>query len=187
MSDGFWRLIAPIMWTMLDLSSDSAASALSPTRWHCRRLRLLVRGVGRAAASKFIAVAAPVSNQPTCRLAHRHRHLDRALGRIGAWHGIVEEHHDPVAGKLVERALELGSGRTPNSRVAEDSKVGRTGGCFQSVAEVGVVSPTKFDQHILAEAIDLTIVVTLRRAASIGVGSCKFDQCMPLVSRGSSC
>src|ERR1700720_3307128 len=74
---------------------------------------------------------------------------------------------------------EPASGRTPNSRVAEDSKVGLTGGCFQSVAEVGVVSPTKFDQHILAEAIDLTVIVTLRRAASIGVGDRGIPRSLP--------
>jgi hypothetical protein len=40
-------------------------------------------------------------------LAHRHRHLDRALGRVGTGHRIFEEHHDPVARELVERPFEL--------------------------------------------------------------------------------
>src|SRR5262249_25749405 len=53
----------------------------------------------------------PGSYQLTGRLAHRHRHLDRALGRIGDLHRVVEENHDPVAGKLVERALELADQR----------------------------------------------------------------------------
>src|SRR5207253_9067070 len=47
------------------------------------------------------------------------------------------------------------------------------------VAVVGVVSPTKFDQHVLAEAIDLTVVVALRRAASIGVGDRGIPRSLP--------
>jgi hypothetical protein len=41
------------------------------------------------------------------RLAHRHRHPDRALGRVGTRHRIVEEHYDPVARELIERAFKL--------------------------------------------------------------------------------
>ena len=40
------------------------------------------------------------------RLAHRHRHLDRALGRVGTRHRVVKEHHHPVAREMAERALE---------------------------------------------------------------------------------
>ena len=32
--------------------------------------------------TKVAAVAAPSGNQLTCRLAHRHRHVDRALGGV---------------------------------------------------------------------------------------------------------
>jgi hypothetical protein len=61
--------------------------------------------------AKLTAVAAPSRNQCARRLAHRYRHLDRALRRVGAWHRIIEEHHDPVTRELVERALELGDER----------------------------------------------------------------------------
>src|SRR5712675_493877 len=64
-------------------------------------------------------------------------------------------------------------------RVAEDCKVGRTGGCLQSVAVIGVVGSTAFDQHILAIAIDLAVVVTLRRAATIGVGDRGIPRSLP--------
>jgi len=37
--------------------------------------------------------------------------VDRALGRVGDRDGIVEEHHDPVARELVERALVFGDER----------------------------------------------------------------------------
>src|SRR5262249_25818535 len=53
------------------------------------------------------ATLAPVDDQLARRFAHRHRHLDRSLRGVGAWHGIVEKHHDPVARELVERPLEL--------------------------------------------------------------------------------
>src|SRR3954464_9061943 len=59
------------------------------------------------AKAKFAAIAAPGRDQPARFLAHRHRHFDGALGGIGARHRVIEEHHDPIAGKLVERSLEL--------------------------------------------------------------------------------
>jgi hypothetical protein len=52
-------------------------------------------------------MATPTSNQLGRCLTHRHCHLDRALRRVGTWHRVVEEHHDPVARELVERALKL--------------------------------------------------------------------------------
>src|SRR5262249_58349252 len=64
------------------------------------------------AETKFAAMTTPSSNQLARHLAHRHRHLDCALGRVGTWHGIVEEHHDPVAGELVEGPLELANKRS---------------------------------------------------------------------------
>src|SRR5215831_10138496 len=69
--------------------------------------RIALRNAG--AKAEFIAVAAPGSDQLAGRLAHRHRHLDRAAGRVGARHGVVEQHHDPVTRELIERALELGN------------------------------------------------------------------------------
>ena len=63
------------------------------------------------AKSQIAATFAPGGDQLVRRLAHRHRHLDRALGRVGTWQGIVEEHHDAVARELVKRALELADQR----------------------------------------------------------------------------
>src|SRR5262249_15246284 len=57
------------------------------------------------------AASAPSDDQLVRRLAHRHRHSDRAFGRVGAWHRIVEEHHDPIARELIERALILADQR----------------------------------------------------------------------------
>src|SRR5262249_40220982 len=48
---------------------------------------------------------APRGDQRRCSLAHRDCHLDRALGRVGDRHGVVEEDHDAIAGELVERPL----------------------------------------------------------------------------------
>jgi hypothetical protein len=53
------------------------------------------------------AAATPGGDQLDRRFAHRHRHLDGALGWVGDGHGVVEEHHDPITRELVERALEL--------------------------------------------------------------------------------
>src|SRR5215472_11455874 len=57
--------------------------------------------LGDASAKAQLAVApTPRNYQLARRLAHRHRHLDRPLGRVRDRHGVVEEHHDPVAGEL---------------------------------------------------------------------------------------
>ena len=77
--------------------------------------RVALRDAG--AETKFVAVAAPVSNQLARRFAHSHRHHDRALGRVRTRNGVVEKHHDPVAGKLVERALELANERSQSAMV----------------------------------------------------------------------
>jgi hypothetical protein len=45
------------------------------------------------------------------------RHLDRALGRVGAEDGVVEEHHNPVARELVERAFELSDERPQRAMI----------------------------------------------------------------------
>ena len=52
-------------------------------------------------------MAAPGSDQVARLFAHRHRHLDRALRRVGTRHGIVEEHHDAITRELIKRALIL--------------------------------------------------------------------------------
>jgi len=62
-------------------------------------------------------VTTPSSNQFTRRFAHRHRHLDRALSRVGTGRRVVKEHHDPVAGELDERALELTDERSQRAMV----------------------------------------------------------------------
>src|SRR5215471_10182971 len=37
--------------------------------------------------------------------------LTRTLNRVGNWHGVVEENHDPITRELVERPLELADQR----------------------------------------------------------------------------
>jgi len=49
---------------------------------------------GRAAATSAAGLR---------RCAHRDRHVDRPPRRVGRREGIVEEHHDAVAGVVVER------------------------------------------------------------------------------------
>jgi hypothetical protein len=56
-------------------------------------------------------MATPSSNQLARLFAHRDCHLDRTLRWVGARYRIVEEHHDPVTGELVERPFELGDER----------------------------------------------------------------------------
>jgi hypothetical protein len=53
--------------------------------------------------TKFAAIAAPSRDQLARLFAHRHCHLDRALGRVGAGHRIIEEYHDAITRELVER------------------------------------------------------------------------------------
>jgi len=72
-----------------------------------------------APKTKFAAVAAPRRDQLARLFAHRHCHLDRTLGRVGARYWVVEEHHDAVAGKLVERALELAV-EEPGRRIVKE-------------------------------------------------------------------
>jgi hypothetical protein len=59
----------------------------------------------------------PRSRQAAIRVPapHRHRHLERELGRVAYRQRVAEKHHDAVTRKLVERALVLrdeGSKRT---------------------------------------------------------------------------
>src|SRR5262245_3430 len=54
---------------------------------------------------------APGRGQRRRSLAHRDGHLDRTLGRVGDRQRVVEVHHDPIAGELVERPLELADQR----------------------------------------------------------------------------
>ena len=67
--------------------------------------RIALRDTG--AKAQITTTLAPVGDQLTRRLAHRHRHPDRALGWVRTGHRIVKEHHDPVARELVESTLEL--------------------------------------------------------------------------------
>src|SRR6516225_3454039 len=77
--------------------------------------RVTLRDAGTK--TKFTAVQAPSRNQCARLFAHRHRHVDRALRRVGAWHRIIEEHHDPVARELVERPFELANERPQRAMV----------------------------------------------------------------------
>src|SRR5271163_610528 len=55
--------------------------------------------------AQITITAAPGGNQTACGRAHSHRHVDRAVGRVGGWDGIVEEDHDAIARELIERPL----------------------------------------------------------------------------------
>src|SRR6516164_769140 len=79
------------------------AGALGKTDLAQRRIALRDTG----AKTQIATSLAPVCDQRTGRLAHRHRHLDRALGWVRDGHRIIEEHHDPVARELVERSFIL--------------------------------------------------------------------------------
>src|SRR5262249_60995004 len=89
-------------------------AAGSSEKAHRPQRRVPLRNTGTK--TKSAAMPPPSRNQLARRIAHRHRHPDRALGRVGARHWIVEEHHDPVARELVQRALELADKR-PQSAV----------------------------------------------------------------------
>jgi hypothetical protein len=102
----------------VDLSDISYLRALSA---RIGEVRLALRYAG--AETKFAAVAAPSSSQLARRLAHRHRHPDCAQRRVGTRHRIAEEHHDPVARQLVERALEMG-GERPQGAMIFTKEVG---------------------------------------------------------------
>src|SRR5262245_8662458 len=68
--------------------------------------------LGDASTKAQLATSlAPGRGQRRRSVAHRDGHPNRALGRVGDRYGIVEEHHDPIAGELVERALELADQR----------------------------------------------------------------------------
>jgi hypothetical protein len=64
-----------------------------------------------SAKAQIATPLASVGDQGAGRLAHSHRHFDRAVSRVGAWHRIIEENHDAVTRELVERSLELGDER----------------------------------------------------------------------------
>ena len=70
-----------------------------------------------SAESEHSTTSAPSCDQCARRLAHRHCHLDRAFGWVGAGYGIVKEHHDPVPRELIERALVLGDKRSQRTVV----------------------------------------------------------------------
>src|SRR5207248_7099230 len=61
--------------------------------------------------AQITIASTPGSDQGAGRLAHRYRHFDRPLGGVRDRHRVVKEHHDPIARKLVERALELANKR----------------------------------------------------------------------------
>ena len=56
---------------------------------------------------EVVAFAAPPNGQLVHRIADLQRHADGALGGVVVRDRIVEEHHDPVAGEPLERALVL--------------------------------------------------------------------------------
>src|SRR5215469_16711356 len=70
------------------------------------------------AETKFAAMATPSSNQLARLFAHRHRHLNRALCRVGDRYWVIEKNHDAIARELVERALELGNERPQRAMIS---------------------------------------------------------------------
>ena len=55
--------------------------------------------------SEIVAFTTPPNGQLVHRIADLQRHPDGALCGVVVWDRIVEEHHDPVAGEPLERAL----------------------------------------------------------------------------------
>src|SRR6516162_8762520 len=129
--------VSPLSVSSPTSSSGVVASTLTATRWATRICPSLASAQSRAARLHTVPIAVypersakpiwprvaypcaiPAPN-PSTRPRRRHaainvpavsrinRHLDGALGRIRAGHGVIEKHHDPVAGELVERAFEL--------------------------------------------------------------------------------
>jgi len=52
-----------------------------------------------------MAAAAPLVEQPLNGVSHRDGHPHGARRGVRAGHGIVEEHHEPIAGEPLEGAL----------------------------------------------------------------------------------
>jgi hypothetical protein len=105
------------------------------------------------APKPFAAVATPSSNQLARLFAHRHCHLHRAFGRVGTWHRIVEEHHDPIARELIERSFELGDERPQRTMIF--AQKGADFLRFGSFGEGGVATQVaKYDDNLLAVAFE---------------------------------
>jgi len=79
----------------------------------------------------------------------------------------VEQHLPSVAVRVSLRCLSV------------DSEVSWAGRRPQSVAAIGVVGPAALDQNIFAEAINLAVVVTLRRPATLGIGNRGVPRSLP--------
>src|SRR5262249_3537201 len=91
---------------------------------------------------------------------HRHRHLDRSLGRVGDWYGVIEEDHNAVTGELVERALELADQRSqrPVVLAQEVEDLLRLGG----LSEGGVAAQiAEHDDDLAAMAFE-DLLIALR-------------------------
>src|SRR5262249_52802695 len=119
---------------------------------------IALRNTGTKA--KFATSLTPVGDQRASRLAHRHRHLDGALRRVGAWHWIVEEHHDPVARELVERALELTDQRSERAVVFAQEVEHLLG--LGGLGEGGVAAEVAEHDDDLAAMTFEYLLVTLR-------------------------
>src|SRR6516165_344791 len=125
------------------------AGALGKTDLAQRRIALRDTG----AKTQLATSLAPCGNQIAGGLAHRHRHLDGALGGVGDWHRIVEEHHDPVARELVERAFELADER-PQSAMVFAQKIEHFFG-LGGLGEGGVAAQiAKYDDDLAAMAFE---------------------------------
>src|SRR5262249_21135327 len=112
-----------------------------------------------SAEAKFAAIAAPGRDQLARRSAHRHCHLDRALGWVGTWHRVVEEHHDAVAREMVEGAFELGDERPQRAVVlAQKFELVLGLGCFSKGGVAAQIA--KHDDNFAAMAFE-DLLVTL--------------------------
>jgi hypothetical protein len=86
--------------------------------------------------------------------------VDRAYRRVRDRHRIIEEHHDPVARELIERALEL-AGERPQRAVVVAQKIEHLLG-FGGFGKRGVASQVaKYDDDFAAMAFE-DLLVALR-------------------------
>jgi len=99
-----WSYALTVSATGRSVSGARIAAIWSRTR--CPSFGRVALRDTRAKAERAAATT-PCSNQRACRLAHRHCHVDRTLGRVGAGHRIVEEHRWAKSVLLTARVTPL--------------------------------------------------------------------------------
>jgi hypothetical protein len=117
-----------------------------------------VAHVNAGAEAECEAAAAPLVEQPLDAVAHGDRHLHRARRRVGTGDGIVEEHHEPVAGEPLERTLVAGD-ESPDRRVIVAQQahhvfgigfLGESGEAAKIAEEHGDLPPVRSEHRLVA-------------------------------------